>query len=164
MAKSFQSSNVPLTTPRRALGDVGNTIQPSGTTTKKGLRFKSNQLKSCGKTPSATKTHQGTPLTKGLPLLQQIGNTSLKQSGKQRQGLCPKMAEKSREKTQQDFQKELMYPFTDRGVVYGILNIKCFMIILNALIYQAIALCLLFISCKYIEQLEIYYLLLYYTK
>ncbi|KAL9987229.1 hypothetical protein ACROYT_G001500 [Oculina patagonica] len=115
-AKSFQSNNAPLATPRRALGDVKNTIQPTTTKAKKGLALKPNKL--VGKTPTTTKIFQGrtgTPATKGLPLLQQISSAGFKQSSKQKQALNVKTAEKQRVKTEQDHcQKEVMYPFTDK--------------------------------------------------
>ncbi|KAJ7365873.1 hypothetical protein OS493_002595 [Desmophyllum pertusum] len=115
-AKSFQSNNAPLTTPRRALGDLGNTIQPSATKARKGLALKPNKL--VGKTPTTTKIFQdrtGTPATKGLPLLQQISSAGLKQSIKQKQAPHVKTTEKQRVKVEQDHcQREVMFPFTDK--------------------------------------------------
>ncbi|XP_020600834.1 uncharacterized protein LOC110039993 [Orbicella faveolata] len=115
-AKSFQSDNAPLTTPRRALGDVGNTIKPSTTKARKGLALKPNKL--MGKKSTTTKIFQdraGTPATKGLPLLQQISSAGLKQSSKKKQAIHVKTTEKQRVKAEQDqCQKETMLPFTDK--------------------------------------------------
>lgn len=118
-AKSFQSNNAPSATPRRALGDVGNTIQPGTAKARKGLALKTN--KSFGKTPVATKVFQGrtgTPATKGLPLLQQISSASLKQGSKQKHTSHVRTTAKQKVRTQQDVcQREVMYPFTDQGTV-----------------------------------------------
>lgn len=132
-AKSFQSNNAPLTTPRRALGDLGNTIQPSATKARKGLALKPNKL--VGKTPTTTKIFQdrtGTPATKGLPLLQQISSAGLKQSIKQKQAPHVKTTEKQRVKVEQDHcQREVMFPFTDKGTENGVLFLKQKIISLN---------------------------------
>lgn len=123
-AKSFQSNNAPLATPRRALGDVGNTIQPTNTKARKGLALKPNKL--VGKTPTTTKIFQdrtGTPATKGLPLLQQISSAGLKQSSKQKQAFHVKTTEKQRVKAEQDHcQKEVMHPFMDKGTLRCIIS------------------------------------------
>ena len=118
VAKSFQSDNAPqLTTPRRALGDVGNTIKPSTMKARKGLALKPNRV--VGKKPTTTKIFQdraGTPATKGLPLLQQISSAGLKQSSKKKQAIRVKTTEKQRVKVDQEHcQKETMLPFTDKG-------------------------------------------------
>lgn len=117
-AKSFQSNNAPLATPRRALGDVGNTIQPATAKARKGLALKPNKL--VGKTPTTTKIFQGrtgTPAAKGRSLVQQISSAGLKKSIKQKQAFHVKTTEKQRVKTEQDhLQKEVMYPFTDKGI------------------------------------------------
>ena len=125
-AKSFQSNNAPLTTPRRALGDVGNTIQPAAAKARKGLALKPNKL--VGKTPTTTKIFQGrtgTPATKGLPLLQQISSAGVKQSSKQKNAFQAKTTMKPRVKEDQDqCQREVMYPFTDKGREKGVLFLK----------------------------------------
>ena len=122
-AKSFQSDNAPLTTPRRALGDVGNTIKPFTMKARKGLASNSNKL--MGKKPTTTKIFQdraGTPATKGLPLLQQISSAGPKQSSKKKQAIHVKNTEKPRVKAEQDHcQKETMLPFTDKGIVKGVI-------------------------------------------
>ena len=119
-AKSFQSSNAPLATPRRALGDVGNTIQPGTGKARKGLALKPG--KPCGKTPGTSKIFQariGTPATKGLPLLQQISSAGLKQSTKQKHASHVRTTGKQKVKIQQDpCEKEVMFPFTDKGTNY----------------------------------------------
>lgn len=114
-AKSFQSSNAPLTTPRRVLGDVGNTIQTGTTKGRKGLTLKSN--KPCGKTPLASKIfqdHTGTPSTKGQSLLHQISSAGLKQSNKQKVTSHIKTKTKLKVKSQEPSQKEGMHPFSDQ--------------------------------------------------
>jgi len=114
-AKSFQSTNGPLTTPRRALGDLGNTIQTGTTKSRKGLAFKPN--KPCGKTPVASKIFQdrtATPAAKGRPLLQQISSAGLKQSSKQKHTSYVRTTEKQKVKSQDPCQREVMYPFTDQ--------------------------------------------------
>lgn len=114
--KSFQSDNAPLATPRRALGDVGNTIKPATAKARKGLALKPNKL--VGMKPSTTNIFQdraATPATKGLPLLQQISSAGLKQSGKKKQAIHVKTTEKQRVKAEQGHcQKETMLPFTDK--------------------------------------------------
>jgi len=114
--KSFHSDSAPLTTPRRALGDVGNTIKPATVKARKGLALKPNKL--VGKKPTTTKIFQdrtGTPATKGLPLLQQISSAGLKQSSKKKQAIHVKTSDKQRVKVEQDHcQKETMIPFTDK--------------------------------------------------
>lgn len=114
-AKSFKSSNVPLTTPRRALGDVGNTLKPAASNSRKGLALKPNKL--IGKTPTTTKIfqdHTRTPSAKGKPLLQQISSAGIKQSSKQKTATQTKTAMKPRTKEDQDLTEgEVMYPFTD---------------------------------------------------
>lgn len=116
-AKSFKSSNVPLTTPRRALGDVGNTLKPAASNSRKGLALKPNKL--IGKTPTTTKIfqdHTRTPSAKGKPLLQQISSAGIKQSSKQKTATQTKTAMKPRTKEDQDWtEREVMYPFTDTG-------------------------------------------------
>ena len=125
-AKSFQQNNAPSATPRRALGDLGNTIQPATTKARKGLALKPSKL--VGKTPTTTKIFQGrtgTPATKGLPLLQQISSAGLKQSSKQKQAFHVKTTEKQRVKAEQDHcQKEVMYPFMDKGTDKRVLFLK----------------------------------------
>lgn len=118
IAKSFQSNHTPLATPRRALGDVQNTLQAGTTKARKGLALRPN--KPCGKTPGATKILQGrtgTPATKGLPLLQQISSAGLKQSTKQKHTSHARTKEKQKVKAQQQelCEKEVMYPFTEQG-------------------------------------------------
>ena len=118
IAKSFQSNHTSLATPRRALGDVQNTLQAGTTKARKGLALRPN--KPCGKTPGATKVLQsrtGTPATKGLPLLQQISSAGLKQSTKQKHTSHARTKEKQKVKAQQQelCEKEVMYPFTEQG-------------------------------------------------
>ncbi|CAH3131926.1 unnamed protein product [Porites lobata] len=117
IAKSFQSNHTSLATPRRALGDVQNTLQAGTTKARKGLALRPN--KPCGKTPGATKVLQGrtgTPATKGLPLLQQISSAGLKQSTKQKHTSHARTKEKQKVKAQQQelCEKEVMYPFTEQ--------------------------------------------------
>lgn len=112
-AKSFQVSNAPLTTPRRALGDLGNTIQPGTAKGRKGPLMKPSKL--CGKTPLATKIIQdqkGTSSIKGRPLLQQICSAGL--NNKKRATSHIKTKGKQKVKSLEDGQKEVMYPFADK--------------------------------------------------
>ncbi|XP_068694232.1 uncharacterized protein [Montipora foliosa] len=97
-AKSFQVSNAPLTTPRRALGDLGNTIQPGTAKGRKGPLMKPSKL--CG-----------TSSIKGQPLLQQICSGL---NNKKRATSHIKTKGKQKVKSLEDGQKEVMYPFTDK--------------------------------------------------
>ncbi|PFX14955.1 uncharacterized protein LOC111344164 [Stylophora pistillata] len=112
--KSFKSSNVPITTPRRALGDVGNTLRPAATNSRKGLALKPNKL--LGKTPTTKifQDHTRTPSAKGKLLLKQISSAEIKQSRKQKKASQTKTAVKPKAKEEQDLsEREVMYPFTD---------------------------------------------------
>lgn len=112
--KSFQSSNIPSATPRRALGDVGNTIQPVTAKVKKGLSLKPTCSKTNGKTPKIFQGHTGTPAIKGLPLLQQISSAGFKQSSKQNHTSHVRTTGKQKVRLQEPCQREVMYPFTEK--------------------------------------------------
>lgn len=90
---------------------------------RKGLALKPNKL--LGKKSTTTKIFQdwtGTPATKGLPLLQQISSAGLKQSSKKKQAIHVKTSDEQRVKVEQDHcQKETMFPFTDKGMVNGVI-------------------------------------------
>ena len=74
--------------------------------------------KLCGKTPLATKIFQdqkGTSSIKGRPLLQQICSAGL--NNKKRATSHIKTKGKQKVKSLEDGQKEVMYPFADKGEV-----------------------------------------------
>ncbi|XP_031558112.1 uncharacterized protein LOC116294615 [Actinia tenebrosa] len=116
--KSFNSTgnNAPLATPRRALGDVGNTLMTPGNVTKKSSLLKpshqNNLLQS--KTPGAKKMTHSTP--HGKALSKQIGSLSLKQNKKQAfkvRGDVSTSDKSSALVEKNYFKKENMVPFTD---------------------------------------------------
>lgn len=124
-------NNVPLTTPRRALGDVGNTLMTPGNFAKKSSILKpshqNNILQST--TPGARKITQGTP--HGRVLSKQFGS-SLKQNKKQgfQVRVNPSTNEKNSVVVEKGyFKKENMIPFTDEGKYEWKINMNNFVLL-----------------------------------
>jgi hypothetical protein len=120
-AKTFNSNvnNAPLATPRRALGDVGNTLKTPGNFTKKSSLLKTNHQQNLkqSKTPGAKKMTQATPL--GKVLSKQIGLLSIKTNKKkafQVKGDVESTTENKSSAFEKDcFIREKMIPFIDDG-------------------------------------------------
>ncbi|EDO45737.1 predicted protein [Nematostella vectensis] len=115
-AKTFQanSSNAPMATPRRALGDLGNTLKTPANTGKKSLAMRPTQTQNAKslKTPGLSRVSHATP--RGKDLLKTIGSMSVKTNKKQSFQISSDTAKKAPTIDKELFEKEKMFAFVDK--------------------------------------------------